>query len=210
MSGSWSRGRTERYGYYHCPRCPGIRFPLQEMERLFLARLEELRPDPGYLRLFRQIVIDVWRTEQRNARSLVKAKAARLAELLERLEQLEEAFIFRHAIDQETYERQRARLTEQRTLAEMELDDARAEDLDVEGLLGFAEHLINHAGRLWQEASLPQRQQLQAALFPDGLVFDGRSIGTGRTCFAFNVLQEARTKNEGMASPPGFEPGFQP
>jgi hypothetical protein len=61
----------------------------------------------------------------------------------------------------------------------------RLEAFDVEGVLGFAEHLVANAGRLWVEGTLEQRQSLQRAVFPEGLTFDGKEVGTGPTCLAF-------------------------
>jgi hypothetical protein len=53
-------------------------------------------------------------------------------------DQLEEVFIYKQSIDYATYERHRDRLQEELTIANLELNDARIESLDVEGVLGFA------------------------------------------------------------------------
>ena len=91
---------------------------------------------------------------------------------------------------------------------ESSLEDARLEEIDVEGLLGFAEHVLANAARLWTEASAEQKQRLQSVLFPEGLrLRDGR-FGTALTCLAFTQLAEIQTRESGMASPTGFEPVF--
>jgi DNA invertase Pin-like site-specific DNA recombinase len=107
ISGSWSRGRSGRYAYYHCPKCSGIRGRRHEVENLFLAHLERLRPDPGYLRLFREIVLDVWRAEQGRARDVERIRTERVADLQRKLDRLEEAFIYEQSIDHPTYDKQR-------------------------------------------------------------------------------------------------------
>ena len=48
----------------------------------------------------------------------------------------------------------------------METHDATLDELDVESVLGFAEHVVMNAGRLWTEASLEGRQKLQGFYFP--------------------------------------------
>ena len=126
------------------------------------------------------------------------------------MERLEGAFIYERSISQETYERQRDRVQEELAIAELELHEARIDKLDVEGLLGFAEHLIGNAARAWMEANLEQRQQIQSAIFPEGLAFDGQGFGTARTCLAFKWLEQSKSVENDLASPPGFEPGFQP
>ncbi len=80
-----------------------------------------------------------------------------------------------------------------------ELHEARIDRLDVEGLLGFAEYLLGkNAGRAWMEANLEQRQQIQSAIFPEGLPFDGRGFGTARTCLVFKWLEESRRSRNAL------------
>jgi hypothetical protein len=113
------------------------------------------------------------------------------------LERLEEAFIYQRSIDRTTYEKQRDRIREELALAELELHDARIDSLDVEGVLGFAEHMLGNAAHIWVDASLEQRRQIQSAIFPEGLPFNGREFGTAPTCLAFMQLE----KSEGFEMP---------
>lgn len=79
----------------------------------------------------------------------------------------------------------------------MELNDAVVEQFDVESALGFAEHVLTNAARLWLELNLDQKQQLQSVLFPEGLRFDGEKFGTAVTCLAFKQLAEKGTLESG-------------
>jgi len=205
VSGSWSKGRIHRYGYYHCPKCPGVRGRREAVEKRFLEHLERLQPDAGYLRLFRAVVLDVWKAEQRRAAEIHQLKAQRVAELQQRSDRLEEAFIFEKTIDHAVYVKQKDRIQEDLTIAEMELHDARIDALDVEGVLAFSEHLIANLGRIWIEATLGQRQRIQAAIFPEGIPFDGKAFGTAATCLAFNTFAASKVEKSGLASPPGFD-----
>jgi hypothetical protein len=58
-------------------------------------------------------------------------------------------YVYEQAIDKEEFERESLRTSEALALAELELRDARVEELDVEGLLAFAHDLCEHAGKLW-------------------------------------------------------------
>ncbi len=64
-------------------------------------------------------------------------------------------------IDQSTCDRQRDKVREEIAIAQIELHDAGLDELDVEGILGFADHILTNAARLWLEASLDQKQRLQ-------------------------------------------------
>ena len=94
-------------------------------------------------------------------------------------------------------------------LAELELHEVRLEELDVEGVLAFAEHLLTNAARLWLEASLDQKQRLQTVFFPEGLRFDGEGFGTAVTCLAFKQLSSDQGVEDGMASPRGTANGWK-
>jgi len=119
----------------------------------------------------------------------------------ERLDRIDEAFLHERSIDRQTYERQRDQLREQLALAEIELNDAVLDQLDIDGVLAFAEHVVTNAARLWIELDLVQKQRLQQTLFPEGLRFDGEKFGTAATCLAFKKLDGSGGSNSGMASP---------
>ena len=170
------------------------------------AHMEQLQPDPAYLRLFREIVLDVWRTEQARARDSERMRVDRVSAIRSKLERLEEAFIYQHSIDRATYDRQHDRIEEELALAEVELQESRIDSIDVDGVLVFAEHLIGNLGRMWIEADLLLRQKIQSAIFPKGLPFDGRGFGTAPTCLGFMQLQQSEGVENGMASPPEATP----
>ena len=88
----------------------------------------------------------------------------------------------------------------------MELGDAVLDDLDVEGVLGFAEHVLTNAARLWAELGIDGKQELQQALFPDGVSFDGEEFGTAATSWAFKHFEALLPTGTDLASPRGILP----
>ena len=106
------------------------------------------------MKLFKAIVLDVWKTRQADAGKLLAVMESRLAELRRRESLLEDAFLYEKRIDSVSYERQRDKIREDIALARIELEDARIDEIDAEGLLGFAEHVLGNAARLWVEATL--------------------------------------------------------
>ena len=57
-----------------------------------------------------------------------------------------------------------------------------------EGVLGFAEHVLTNAARLWVELGIDGKQDLQQALFPQGLSFDGQGFGNRRNLLGFQAV----------------------
>lgn len=72
------------------------------------------------------------------------------------------------------------------TDVEVELHENRMDELDVEGVLAFAEHVVLNARRLWSEYDLNRRRHLQKVLFSSGVHFDGEGFGT-----PFSMLLQA-------------------
>ena len=139
---------------------------------------------------------------QRDVHGAQAAKA-----IQDKLNRLDEAFLFDRSIDIETYDRHAEKLREELTLARIDRHSGQLEELDVEGILAFAERILPRASDLWVQASLNQRQRFQQLFFPGGIAFDGnRFIGTGVTAPAFSYLREIRTGNEGLVDLTGIEP----
>ena len=182
LTGSKSTGRKGvRYAYYHCPNCSKVRARKGEFEQAFVEYMARLQPKPEYVKLFKAIVLDVWKQKQVESLAQTTALDNQLADLQERKDKLVEAFVYRKAIDQATYQRQLDKLSEEITLAEMAAHDAKLESFDVEAVLNFSEHVILNAARLWTEFSLEQKQRLQRVLFPEGVTFSADGFGTTAT-----------------------------
>jgi DNA invertase Pin-like site-specific DNA recombinase len=208
LTGSWSKGRSEYYAYYHCrPGCRAVNVTKAKLEGLFADELALLQPSPGYMRLLKESVLQIWKA-RKAAVSEEIASAERAAKAIQdKLNRLDEAFLFDRSIDIETYDRHAEKLREELTLARIDRHSGQVDELDVEGILAFAERILPRASDLWVQASLNQRQRFQQLFFPDGIAFDGnRFIGTGVTAPAFSYLREIRTGNEGLVDQTGIEP----
>ena len=182
--------------------------PSSEFQRrLFADELALLQPSPGYMRLLKESVLQIWKA-RKAAVSEEIASAERAAKAIQdKLNRLDEAFLFDRSIDIETYDRHAEKLREELTLARIDRHSGQVDELDVEGILAFAERILPRASDLWVQASLNQRQRFQQLFFPDGIAFDGnRFIGTGVTAPAFSYLREIRTGNEGLVDLTGIEP----
>ncbi len=178
------------------------------MEAIFVGLLERLQPTTEYLRFFRAVVLDAWKERQGGVRELREGLQRRAAAIQSRLELLDEKFIYGEAIDRQTYQQQRDKLREELALAEIDLQDARIEEVDIDGVLSFSEHVVGDAARLWIESNPDQKQRLQSVFFPQGLPFDGESFRTTPMCLAFKQFEETTSGENGVASPTGFEPVF--
>jgi site-specific DNA recombinase len=209
LTGSWSKGRSEYYAYYHCrPGCRAVNVSKATLEGLFTDELARLQPTPGYLRLLKESVLQIWKARKAAVRSEIETAERAAKVIQDKLDRLDEAFLFERSIDIDTYDRHAEKLREELTLARIDRHSGQLEELDdVEGILAFAERVLPRAADLWVQASLGQRQRFQQLFFPNGIAFDGnRFIGTGATAPAFSYLRGIGTGNEGLVDLTGFEP----
>ena len=89
----------------------------------------------------------------------------------------------------------------------MDRHSGQLDELDVEGILAFAERVLPRASDLWVQASFDQRQRFQQLFFPDGIAFDGKGfVGTRVTAPAFSYLRTIEDGNERLVDQTGIEP----
>jgi site-specific DNA recombinase len=199
LTGSWSKGRREYYAYYHCrPGCRGVNVTKAKLETAFTGELARLQPSAVYMRALKEEVLQVWKA-RKDAIATELADAERRAQAIQKkLDRLDEAFLFERSIDIDVYDRHAEKLREELTLLRMDRHASQVEQLDVEGILAFAERILPRAADLWVQSSLDQRQRFQQLYFPEGVAFDGNGfVGTAVTAPAFNYLQPIEGGNEG-------------
>ena len=201
LTAGWSRGKCGgRYAYYHCRRC-GLRVSKADLEGAFVDLLQSLQLRPEFMRLFKAVVLDVWKRREGSAREDRARRERQVAALRVKLDRIAD-LLADGVMDAETYQRQRARLRERVAAAEVELSDAVTEHLDVDATLAFAERLMTDAARLWEHAAPEHRLRLQRAYFPQGLTWDpSGKIRTPVTASAFSQLRALARPQSRVASP---------
>jgi len=202
LTGSYSSGRSNKYGYYHCPNqaCRSRNIPRQELESEFLKLIEQLQPKADYLNLFREIVLDVWKDRQKETIKLVSTLESRVGELKAKRQQLIEAFVYRQSIEKSVYQEQLELIEDEIALAQFDAHDAKLEELGIEAAVNYAIDALRNAARFWIQCSSDQKQNFQRVLFPNGLVFDGESYRTAPTCIAFSYLHGISEGKSSLAS----------
>ena len=172
--------------------------------------IEQLQPKAEYLNLFREIVLDVWKDRQKETIKLVSALESRVTELKAKRQKLIEAFVYQHSIEKSIYQEQLELIDDDIALAQLDVHDAKLEELDIEAALNYATNALQNAAKFWIQCSSDQKQNFQRVLFPEGLVFDGESYRTAPTCIAFSYLQGISERKSSLASRTGVEPVSPP
>jgi site-specific DNA recombinase len=212
LTGSWSKGRKERYPYYRCrnTKCKAVNVRKEVMERQFIALLHRLSPSRELLTLFRDVVLNVWRDKQADAQAQLAVVRGKLSTLTDRKNALMDKYLDGR-IDQNTYDEQSTRLSTDIADTKTSLRAIETDDEQIEELLDFADGVLRDPAGLWAHASLNQRQRLQKVLFPNGLAYaKAKGFGTAPTLSIFNMLEILKGGNSRLVSPMGFEPMLSP
>ena len=208
LTGSWSKGRNGYYAYYHCQRqCRAVNVSKAALEGAFADELALLQPSAGYMRLVNDRILYVWEQRRAEARDRTAGQERQVKAIQQKLDRLDDAFLFAQSIDRTSYERQRDRLREELTLGQIDHHADATEELDVQGILAFAERILPRASDLWVQASLDYKQRLQALFFPEGIAYDGNRFNrTAVTAPLFSYLARSERAEEKVVSREGIEP----
>jgi site-specific DNA recombinase len=121
LTGSWSKGRNGHYAYYNCQRqCRAVNDSKARLEGAFADELALLQPSAGYMRLVKDRILYIWEQRRAEAKDRTAEQEKRVKAIQQKLDRLDEAFLFQQSIDAKSYERQRDRLREELTLAQID------------------------------------------------------------------------------------------
>jgi recombinase-like zinc beta ribbon protein len=196
LTGSWSKGRNGHYAYYHCQRqWRAVIVSKAVLEGAFVDELALLQPTPGYIRLMKDRILHVWEQRRAEANERTMEQERRVKAIRQKLDRLDEAFLYSQSIDLTSYSRQRDKLREELTLAQIDRHW----------------HLQNASCPAHQTCGSKRRSTtssvLQALFFPEGIAFDGNRFNrTAATAPLFNYLAPSESAEEKMVSREGIEP----
>lgn len=194
MTGSWSKGRSKRYPYYHCARCKS---PLsrstskEQLEQEFISLLESIVPQKEVLRLFQEIVKATWKERYKMSSQAQKRLQRALGALVAKREALIEKNL-KGVYSDDLFKEQLARIDEEIMVKKSLLSESEMDKIDIDTLLNFTKHFLKDFPRVWVNSNLEQKQRLQAAIFPEGLFWSYSSFRTPKLSLCFQLLQGKR------------------
>jgi site-specific DNA recombinase len=209
MTASNSRGKMGRtYPYYRCwiKGCGAAQVRAERLEEAFREFLRHFEINPGMVRLTEETLLEIWSDLREESGQQAATAKKRIAELERRKQRLVQAYVYDQAIDRPIYDREVTTLDEALTFASLELRDAELEDLDLEATLGFSRSLLTSTSEIWTVASAPRKRTLQPLIFPEGVTFDGKGLGTPATAFVYSLLGSESCGEKDLVEPKGIEP----
>lgn len=209
LTGSTSTGRHgKKYPNYHhhdktCQKRKSI--PKAVFEQMFVEYLDSITPGPEYEKLFKAVVLDIWKNNyKRIDEANLKLEKQITALACER----QKVFDFHIAgkYTDEEFEEQKTligkRIAEKRSLMREKWE----EELNMEEVLEHCFSYIRNTAAAWVKADYPTRTRLQKRVFAGNIQFDGEKLGTAELSRVYAINQSFVADKSSLVAPRGIEP----
>ena len=215
LTGSASRGRRgTKYLYYHhhkqdCAKARSI--PKAILERDFQKFLQSVSPDKEYEKVFKAIVVDVWKS---NYKKLDEEHQRIDREVALLRDERQKIFRFHQEgkyTDSE-FQEQKSLINERIRQREFLRDEKLVEEFDMEEALDYCFRLIRHSADTWVKLSEQPilQSRFQNQVFPEKVFYDGKKFGTNKISLVYDLNQKRRSKKSHLVTVRGIDPRFKP
>ncbi len=214
ITGSRSRGRAGKtYPYYHHHRqdCINARsVAKRELEEKFVSYLKEISPSFEYEQAFKEVVLDIWKSNTGKAldrNKEVRQEIEKLEQKKSRIYQLLEEGTY----SSEEFVRQRNAISSLIEEKESSLSAVEGGQVDMEGALEYCFAKIRHADQTWLEYENDHEKRLrfQNYIFIENLEFTGEKFGTAKLSPVFSIYQHYLADSSSLVTLRGIEPRLQ-
>jgi site-specific DNA recombinase len=170
LTAGWCSGRNKKYARYWCwtKGCGALALAKRELEDQFISVLGMLAPTQELLARLPDIAKSTWNVRQARI-AVEKRHLTRLHADETMLHSRAVEARVKGDINQTDFEALRNDITRRLETIGAQLLALESENATMQELINQAELRVVHLAIVWQRAGLTERQEIQSALFPDGL-----------------------------------------
>ncbi|MDV3559586.1 recombinase family protein [Elizabethkingia anophelis] len=221
LTGSASKGRKNRYYYYHCLSSCGFRQRAEIANDIFEKGIRQFELNDGIKSILKKLLLDNYKKFIQNPIDKKKKIAQEIDNLNVKLS-IARNKLLSETIDDEEYLEIKKECRDRIEHLEEQLskDSTDTKNIDIEKSLERALHSIVNIPKLYSEGAIHTRRAIIGSIFPEKLVFDEKTYRTTRMnvianyIFQINneLLQNKNRANENifhlscLVAPPGIEP----
>ena len=170
LTGGWSKGRHQKYGYYRCSSsgCHSTSIKVDIMEQALISLLKQITPSKENLNLFTTYMFKNF--HNRFVR-LQKMKQTADVEI-ERLKELRKILVEKNiagVYSDEIFKEQNSIIEEKMTVSQIAKEDATIDRYNIDEVIIFIRTLLADLGETYRKASQSQVKVLLGSMFPSGL-----------------------------------------
>jgi len=200
LTASQSRGHGGLYHYYHCYEKPrhGPSYPKSTIETEFASHLERVIPKEARMKLFREVVVDVWETKRKEAgfdSNRIESEIARLDEKRRRTIDL----LRSEVLNQEEGRSELTEIREQREQLIVQKSEAADDQFNVRTASDKCVAALKKSRDFWLNLkTVEQKQRFQKLVFPDGLVYRNPGFRTSQMGLLFELARANPAKKSSL------------
>ncbi len=206
------KGRSKRYYYYVCVNdgCSkkGLvrNLDADTILNAFVESIKLIKPRKKVLEMFKQLVWDTWKEENKDSEKIIEVDNIKLNKLKSeksKIYQLAKEGIF----DDDVIRQDLLRVDNDIKELENKINLEKRKELDIGTVLDNAIKYMENPYSLWVNSDLEHKKLLQKAIFPNGYYYLGNGkIGTDCLSLPFSILRDIEEYDSIMVPQVGIEP----
>lgn len=213
LTGSWSKGRSKKYPYYHCTKkgCKFKSLKKDKVELLFTTYLKLFEPSDTVINDFSKRVKEFLNNNQKQNDKILLNINKELSELEARKNRIEDLAI-EGTFSKDRFISKISEVEKEILKKKTEFDNNKLEKINIDSLLNYFKFFVKNISRLWIESSLEQKRRLQDFIFPEGIFIENYEL---RTTSINPILSQIKNQKEAvinslssMVAHRGLEPLF--
>jgi site-specific DNA recombinase len=187
LTGSASKGPTQRYYYYHCNSVCGFRHKASDANNKIIEEIKKYVSPLPKLQLFKEVIISTFKSKTGLQRKEVQQLKVQLEDANKRLAKARD-LLLAGDIQADDYRIIKSENEEKINRLEVKLVSSSKDTTDVEPLLNKAISNISQLDVLYEKGSVTQRRNIIGSMFPEKLTFDGIQYRTTRINETINLI----------------------
>ncbi len=191
MTGSWSRGRKNRYAYYYCGqgrhKAPSI--PKDQFESEFVDCLLQIQPKKEFISLFSAMLKEKWESRYQYLKDLKKAAERELDALYEARRRLVEKNLSGLYSD-EIFQEQLTLIEDQILVKKISKSETELDEIDIDTIVNFMNNFLANIHKAWIDGNLYQKRVLFGSIFPKNITYTKEGYRTTEIGLPFRLISE--------------------
>ena len=219
LTASSSKGRKKYYSYYHCQNGCTERHQASLINSTFNDYLKSFSVSDEVIKLYKEIIKDVFEEQKGSKKSKILKLNKEIASLDNNLKDLDDKLLSSD-IAVEDYNRMGKNIKEKIKESREEILELELTDSPLDKHLNFGLSMMKNINYYYNNADVPTKQKIVGSIFPEKLIFDGKSYRTKKVNSFISLISSKSANWEGnktkqatkngslsnMAPPLGLEP----
>lgn len=189
LTGSWSKGRSKKYAYYHCTTtgCSFKPVKKERVESLFIEQLKSFEPPEGLINNFFDSINDFMKNRELENNKIFSNIQRQLTELENKKIRIEDLAI-EGTFAKDRFIKKINEVEEEIIRKKAELSNIEIEKIDIASLLNYCKYFITNLSKLWINAETKQKIKIQDLVFPEGIFLGNEGLRTAKINPILNLI----------------------